>query len=375
VLHQPEIRDFGGASQDYLKLLVLFFIMVLLSAHAGFRGEINDLDAVAYFSWYRDLQSLGFLEFVDRFRYLGLFYDDGINQFEVGFTMLGFLSSILGFSSAQFIFICATFSIIVKILCFFRYFKNSLIFLICSVWYISYHYLLMEMNAVRIGLAIAIVLLGFSHLVRGNLKALIFIVIASLFHISSIILILLFVLNKITVTNKIIFLYILGASIIVSYFPVHELIYFIFGGFEKIQTYYIGLTSGELYSEINRFNIITLLNLAIFFVIFYLYRPLKSGPVEKLGFYSLFISLCCYFAFSSLPVIAGRLSDIFGFFSVFAIGGYLIKVRPLGISGSFILIISALQFYAIVFHSRLVNFFYFTDPSFLTIDLVSVAAP
>lgn len=366
------MRHQGKTRQGYLRIFALFALIFLLSIHSGFRGEVNDLDAAAYFGWYAELQQINFPQFFERIKYGGLFYDDGSNRFEVGFSLLGFLAVNLGLSSAQFLFSCAVFSIATKISCLFRYCRDPRALFACIAWYVSWQYLLMEMNAVRIGFALAVVLLGFEQLLLGRAKALIYIAAASLFHISAILLVIFVVINKFTVRRKNIFLYILGASIFVGYLPVHDLIYFIFGGFEKIETYYVGAVEGNLFSEINRFNALTLFRLVVFFVVWYIYRPLVESPVSKLGFYGLWISLCCYFSLASLPVLAGRLSELFGLFSVFAIGGFLMRVRPAIISLTFVLCVSVFQFYAIVFYSRLVNFFYFADLPSFSVDLVTI---
>lgn len=357
--------------QGYLRFFILFFVIFLLSIHSGLRGNINDLDAAAYFGWYEELQRLDFHQFLERFRYWGLFYDDGLNKFEAGFAMMGFMAINLGCSAAQFIFACATLSVIPKIFCFFRYFKNPLVFVCCILWYVCWQYLLMEMNAVRAGLALAVVVIGFKYFIHGNGKALYFIIIASLFHISAVCLSVLVILNKYPISRKSTFFYTLILSVLIGYFPVHFLINFFFGGFEKIAIYYTGATEGELFSEINRFNMLTLLRVVIFFVLLYLHRPISENPVSRFGFYGLWISLCFYFAFSSLPVLAGRLAELFGFFSVFSIGGFVKRVRPSVVSGAFVLMVCCLQFYAIVFYSKLVNFFYFVDVSWLAVDLVS----
>lgn len=368
-----DMRHQSKTHQGYLRIFALFFVITLLSIHSGFRGEVNDLDSVAYFGWYAELQRLYFQQFFERVNYFGFFYDDGLNSFEIGFSVLGFLAANLGLSAAQFLFSCAVFSIAAKISCLFRYFRDPLVLFSCIAWYLCWQYLLMEMNAVRIGVALAVVLLGFEHLLLGRSKALIYIAAASLFHISAILLVVFVIFSRFPILRKSVFLYILGASIFVGYLPIHELVYLLFGGFEKISTYYVGVIDGNLFSEINRFNALTLLRLVIFFVVLYNYRPFAEGPVSKLGFYGLWISLCCYFAFASLPVLAGRLSELFGFFSVFVIGRFIKGVRPAAISGAFILLVSALQFYAIVFYSRLVNVFYFIDSPLLSVDLFSVA--
>ena len=361
--------------QTSLKFLVLFMVAILLSIHSGLRGEFNDLDAVAYFGWYAELEQLDLASFFDRLTYRGLFYDDGLNRFETGFALLGFLSVSLGLSSTQFFFACATFSVFVKVSCFFKYFRNSIVLVSCIAWYVCWQYLLMEMNAVRIGLALSIVLLGFRHFAHGSTRALFFIMLASLFHVSAIVLTIFIALIKYPASRKSFYLYILGFSIFLGYMPTHELIYLVFGGFQKISTYYWGLTEGKLFNEINRFNVMTLLRLFLFGIFLYLYRPLQEPGVSRLGFYGLWLSLCCYFAFSSLPVLAGRLSELFGFFSVFAIGGFLKRVRPVVIFSFFVLLVSFLQFYAIVFHSRLVNFFYFINIPFLSVELIAHTPP
>ncbi|MDH1815221.1 EpsG family protein [Comamonas aquatica] len=359
-------------SREYWKIFILSLVVFLLAMHAGLRGDTNDLDAAAYFGWFKGMQQLDFSQFLERLRYGGLFYDDGLNKFEIGFAVVGFLFAVIGFSGGGFIFFCAVFSIFVKIFILFKYYKNPWVLFACLVWYICSSYLLMEMNAVRIGVALAVVLLGFDHLIRGRNRALVYVFFAAFFHVSAALLVILIWINKISFRRKNIYFYILLCAVFIGYLPVNYLINYFFGGFEKIATYYQGSVDGVLFSEINRFNVLTLGKIMFFLGILYVYQPAKENLVSRLGFHGLWISLCFYFAFASLPVLAGRISELFGFFSVFAIGGFLIRFRPIIIPYIIILCFSFAQFYAIVFYSRLLNFFYFIDIPFLSVDLVNL---
>jgi len=353
------------------KIFYYSLIILLLSIHAGLRGETNDLDAFAYYGWYNSISFLSFDGFIDHITDFGLYYNDGINKFETGFSLIGFLISYLGFTATQFIFICAFFSIIVKINLLFRNYQDFWILTLCVLWFLCWQYLLMEMNAVRIAIALSIALLGFKHIAEGSKKAITYILIAALFHISAALLIILLYTSKHPIKNKYNCALILFFSLVVGYMPLNNLVYFLFGGMEKIATYYTGALDGEIFSDFNRFNFLILYKLIIFFTLLNFYHIFKHDSIGRLGFHGLLISLSCNFAFASLPVLAGRLSELFGFFSVLAIGSFLKNKPKPYIYYFFFFLFCLLQFYAIVYYSRLVNFFYFLDIQFLNIELVA----
>lgn len=356
------------------RALIALVVVVLLTAHAGLRGDTNDRDAAAYYAWYAELQNLDWMQFLDRIQNWGVFYSDGINQFESGFAALGWLSASLGFTTAGFLIICAALSTAVKVAWIFRCFRNPFAVIIALIWFVCWQYLLMEMNAVRIGLALAVVLLGFRDIALGRTRALIFIVAAVFFHVTAILCIVILLFVRFPLQYRSIYLYLLAVAIAVGYLPMHELIFSQLGSIDKIRIYYEGVVSGNYLAELNRFNVLILVKISIFFVAFVVHDSQRYDPVWRIGFFGLWLSLFCYFFLSSIPVLAGRTLELYGLFSVFLIGGFLRCISPSLVVGLFLVGVSALQFFAIVYYSKVVNFFYFLDLPQLGIDVVHVVA-
>jgi hypothetical protein len=353
--------------RHHLSQLSSLMLGVFLIVHATFRGAHSDLDAHRYIEWYeslRDLSWRGFFEGASA----GIYFDSRTSfRFELGFASIAFICVKLGFSLEAFFFVCATASILPKVLAISRY---SLSPLSTLTWYVSWYYVLFEMNAIRVGIANAVLIMGLRHILSGNLLRFApFVVIGSLFHVSAIVgLLLILVVRLIKIDARFIALMLAG-SVILSFVPMAVVFEPLGRLNDKIRDYFVLLQQQKTYSTINVFNAITLLRMAILCALLYTLSHIRWSNIEQLGLWAMGISLALYFSLASFPVVAGRLSQLIGMFQIFVTPVLLRGFKPKFIPRFFFILLIVAQFYAVVFYSRLADFFYFTNITWLRFPL------
>ena len=364
------LRVVGGFvnRRHHLAQLACLMLGVLLIVHATFRGAYSDLDAFAYIDWYESLRDLDWRGFIDGAS-AGIYFDSyKPYRFEIGFALLSYICVKLGFSIEGFFFICSALSLTPKVLAISRY---SLTPLSTLAWYVSWYYVLFEMNAIRAGIATAVLIMGLRHILSGKILRFIpFIVVGSLFHVSALAGILLFIYQWIRMNSRLIIL-IVSASMILSFAQIVLVLDPLGELNTKIREYLLLLHQGKAYSTINVFNVITLAHMAILGALLLLYSKSyrKWSNIAQLGLWSMGLSLSIYFSLASFPVVAGRLSQLIGMFQIFLTATLLRGFTPKFIPRAVFLLLIISQFYAVVFYSRLADFFYFTNISWLRFSL------
>lgn len=368
------LKEFGGfvnvlsdaELRHHLAQLSCLMLGVLLIMHATFRGTYSDLDALVYNEWYESLRDIDWRGFVDGAS-TGIYFDShNLIRFEVGFASIAFICVKLGFGLETFFFVCAAASILPKVLAISRY---SLTPQSTLSWYVSWYYVLFEMNAIRVGIATAILIMGLRHILSGNLLRFIpFVLIGSLFHVSAIVGLLLIVVRWINIDARLIALMVVG-SVILSFVPIVAVLDPLSELNVKIRGYLLALQQHQAYSTINVFNAVTLGRMAILCALLYTLSHIRWSNVEQLGLWSMGLSLAIYFSLASFPVVAGRLSQLIGMFQIFVTPALLRGFTPKSIPRMVFILLVIAQFYAVVFYSRLADFFYFSDITWLRFPL------
>lgn len=189
--------------------------------------------------------------------------------------------------------------------------------LLSYITYILLYFILHEMTQIRVGIASAIFLLAIPDIENRNLKNyLIKTILASLFHYSAIImLIVYFVQPKILNRHIYAVLPIVGVILATLSSYTLPLVTYLIDLLPEAIGYklnlYIILLENDVQSEIKIFNPYYLSLLAIYFILIYKYKLIKSDYnivlIKILG-----LSLFLYFALSIVPVFAFRLSEFFG---------------------------------------------------------------
>ena len=358
-------------------------IGLLLVVHAGLRGVSADLDAFAYSDWYVAVARMDWPQFAAGASH-GLYFD-GVDpwRFEVGFALLAYLCTRAGLGVEGFFIACAALSLAPKILAFVRYSPSPVAAL---MWYASSYYLLLEMNAVRAGLAVAILMLGMRHLVVPRLAGFLpYVTIACLFHVSAIVALLLYAASLLRPRERLLALVVGIASLLpavqlfasldaigprILELPREGLLAPLSVISPKIEEYLELLREGVAHATINPFNVITLARLCLLAALLYALPRIVWTAVERVGLYALALSLALYFAFTSFPVVAGRISEVVAVFQVFVVSALFRSYTPSAIPRAAFAVLVAAQFWAVTFYSRLVDVFYFTSTDWLRVQLI-----
>lgn len=258
-------------------------------------------------------------------------YVQAYNWIRMGFTVLIeptfiLISKVSPTESIMF-FIYALLGVSLKFIAIRRI--TELWFLSLSI-YLSYFFILHEMTQIRVGIASGILLLSIKPLYERQFKAFLFyVIIAMLFHASAIIMLLLWFFTD---KPQILFL---RLAIPIAYF-----VYFLKIDFfrlipiplfqSKIDAYIALQEIGnEMASKINVFNILSLFKIGIFYILL-----LRSSVLQEMNKYALLLlkiqalSIAALPFFSQMPVIAFRISELFGVVEIINIPMLIYLFKP-----------------------------------------------
>lgn len=363
--HRPLVGEYGHRLAQ-LACLALGAILVM---HATLRGVDADLDAFAYREWYESFGRVDWREFL-RSASGGIYFDGQLPyRFEIGFALLAFASTGAGFGPEGFFFLCAAASLLPKIFVIARHSSTPFATLL---WYTSWYYVLLEMNAMRAGIAAAILVLGVRHILSGSLLRFApFVVVACTFHVSAISALLLIACRWVRLDVRLATLMV-ALAVPLSFVPIVSVLEPLSAFSSKLQEYLALLRQGQVFTAINVFNVLTLSRLVLLGALLFAISRVKTSALERLGVWSLALSLAIYFAFATFPVVAGRLSEFVGIFQIFVAPVLLRGFSPtwlvrVGV-GAFLFA----QFWAVTFYSRLADVFYFIDIEWLRVGLAVV---
>jgi hypothetical protein len=325
-------------------LLIFISIGFILFVIAGFRSSNVDRDYLPYVDYFQSIKDFGFyfhnsyLTYAEPFYYfIPLFFKTLSNGYFIELTFL--LFALVG--------VC---------------FKLRGIYLLTSYWalslliYYSNFFLLHEMTQIRIGVATGLFLIAIKHYVKkNNIKSFIAILIAIMFHYSSILMLVLFLLKRDTIklTNYFI---VIGISIICYLLHVNLIVLISkIASIPKILVY-IDLMSKGYHSEINVFNVMLLFNLMITLLLSYKINMILEINKNAIILLKLnLISIILFIALYSFPVAAFRLSEIFGVVQIvlFTYLFYIFKEK--WFSYFIIVIYSLLFFYMNIYRNNILS--------------------
>ncbi|WP_455816281.1 EpsG family protein [Pseudomonas cerasi] len=238
--------------------------------------------------------------------------------------------------------------------------KHSICPLISLLVYFSNYYFLHEMTQIRVGVSVALALLGITNWLAGNKKIFFIIISLSLlFHYSALIFFIIPLVSKRRVhknemliyTLIIVFLYFLyivnfGFARIFSYIPISYVQ-------EKFSIYYEKTRMGEV-DAVNAFSVMQLIRLTVIYLV-YAFRP-KECDEDK--FFNIMLRLyiysaICWVMFFDIPVFAVRLSEILGIAEIFIIPYIVYVSRNKCIGLIMISLITAMLFFVNIYYSKL----------------------
>jgi hypothetical protein len=335
--------------------LWIWALSAVLCLHAAWRGTRSDFDAEGYSIWFDRIRGISTADFLGLLANSGLYFDsDLLFSFETGFAIFTFVLTRFSSSLEFFFFSCAALGLSLKAIAIIKFCKKPLP---AFLWYVSWSYLLLEMTTIRAGIAAGILLLGYGYLRDRRIAAFLLIVaVASAFHASAAAAVL---LPLALLVNRPRWMFIaLAGCVGLSFLSIVPVIELLSEYNEKLSEYYRLYVDLGLYEVINRFNVVVLLRIGLLFiavgVLISEARPRREWMLDAALFC---FPIGIYYAFSSFPVIGGRLYELLGVFQIFLISTVFTSrsLIPKLLAAS----IMAIQFSVLVFHVRFVDFFYF----------------
>ena len=229
--------------------------------------------------------------------------------FEPAFMLLSWIGKSLGANAGQYLWIVASIGVLLKLLGIYR---SSNFFGLAILVYLSKYFLLHEMTQMRAGIATAIFLcsLPFLHR-REGWRYVLCIVLACAFHQSAILYILLYPVCKVT-KRKILplFLLIAGGVLFALLNASGMLIGLAAGYVPKIESYLELLAAGE-HAEIHLFNAEIIVKIVVWLILLSRYERLSDRYFLFDTIFKIWtLSIVFYFALSSVPVFAFRVSEL-----------------------------------------------------------------
>lgn len=228
---------------------------------------------------------------------------------------------------------------------------SKLVFLSVLI-YISYFFILHELTQIRAGVASGMLLLCIKPLYERNLRLfLLYAFIATLFHVSAIIIFLFWFLDPFRLNRKLYALLVPIAYIV--YFLNVNLVYIIPIPYikEKIDIYQALIED----QNINVFNWVYLVRCLILYYFLYFFSKLEQCNKYAILLIKLFaISLCSFTLFASMPVLGFRISELIGIVEVILLPFIYYTISPRKISKVLILIIVFVFSYVQIFHGSLI---------------------
>lgn len=228
------------------------------------------------------------------------------------------------------------------------------------LFYFSHYFILMEMTQIRIGFASALFFIALTQYLKGNrLGFIMWVLLACCFHYSALLYFIVLLFNYKNL-NRPLYLGVLFLSIVLGIlkFPLFDFLNTVnpelIAG--KLKSYdYVLSRSVDL--KINTFNVVYIINvLAIFYLVFIVPR----AKLEKDGNLCFFIkcnALSVFFlsVLSGVPIIAFRMSELFGVTSFLMFAGLVNYLPFKKLNVVFLIGVAAIFFYINFFHVGLLK--------------------
>lgn len=347
-------------SRRFFWLLALGFLLVV---HLALRGANADRDAHAYLDWYRRLADVPFDEVQARWSWYPAVVAPYV--YEWAFTLLGWVLRAQEASAAMFFGVVAAISIGLKVGPLRRHCPTPVLALL---WYVSSSYLLLEMNAMRAGIAAGFLLLAVGAMLeRKHWLFLLLVALSVSFHVSAAIGLLFPLIRSERLSPRVMAL-LLAASIPLGYMNAATWLHHVGDVIPKVQEYLDLLAYEGKYEDINRFNTLSVVRVAISGVLLWNFRKLSGNPATAFGIRSFVVAQATYFAFASVPVVGSRVSQLMAVLEVLAVPAITL-LRPRLFWLATFLSICALQLYILSVHFQLADFFYFVgEPRVTDVD-------
>lgn len=240
-------------------------------------------------------------------------------------------------------------------------FRLSPYVLLSLLLWFAHYFLIQDFTQIRVAVSVGIWFVALVSLCEGKrMKYFLYVLLATAFHYSAVAFLLpLFFSNKpLTLRGRVI----LGGIIVfvyALYFAHIDLIVSLPIPYmqNKLDDYERMRDMGIMGDEINVFNVVFLARIALFFYFLIKYpRLVKNYPNVTMLLKVYCCSLATYVGLSTLPIVAGRISELYGVVEIILFPMLLCTIRPLAF-GRLMLVIFALGLLSLnLWYNELINF-------------------
>ena len=268
---------------------ILAFLLCVLALFAGLRT--NNPDWSSYNDGFKDLllntgEGFADIGFNIICRFILLLFSDTI----AAFLLVAILATSLNLSSFK---------------------KYSPLFLVCVLYYFGHLYVLKEMIQIRAGLASAICVFGVRYLAEEKyMKSFLIILLAISIHLSSIVWLLVFVLQKIKPTHALLQKVVFISLLIGFFYPLGQLVKTFVGIDDRLSAYIAYGDSGYAASLGIFSNLATVKTLVILALILYFQKHFERYKYFQTLLYAYVLGTCWLLLFNDFAIIGARMSNI-----------------------------------------------------------------
>lgn len=344
----------------YLIGFVMVFLSALISVDRNFSSNLKDV--IFYFLLLPLLIFCALRGNIDRDHqnYINIYYYivNNVNYLiEPSFYFLSYISKWLSDGPILLFVMYALLAVPLKL---YTLKKYSILPIISIFVYFCNYYFLHEMTQVRVGVSVALAVIGITFWIKKE-KSLFcfFIFLAFLFHYSALVFLVVPFLPSRRVTRKELLVYFLilcisyilyfsnfGLARIFSYIPI---------GFvqEKFTAYQLKAEMGDV-SAVNVFNVMQILKiLVVFLVYFFVPKSYHNNDFFNVMFRFYIFSCVSLVALFDIPAFSIRMSELFGFSEVFILPYLMYVSRKKLVGLTLITAACSVIFYINIYHNQL----------------------
>lgn len=331
------------AFRHRLRSIIMPTLLFILAFFAASRGPDVDFDYSAYVKYFTILMG----DNVDYFKI------DRLIFYEPSFYFIPLISRWLVGSGYVMMSFCifALLGSWLKL----KAFQLSNSFFLSVLLYVSNYYLLHEMTQIRAGVASGILLISLVHIRNRHLgRFFLTILAACFFHYSSIIFFPFYFLSGERIRPAFWLLGILISYVVaIFHFDILTLLH-ITSLSPKLQLYASAANDQVFKYTINIFNYGFIINIIISLLMIWKRKILtEQNPYFPILLKINIISICCFLLLSSLPVFAGRVSELFAIVQMILYPSLIYIFRQRFVGYIIVIFLSLLSFWNYFYHSKL----------------------
>jgi len=259
-------------------------------------------------------------------------YDDKMTMIsaEFSFRLIAEMLNHISSDVSILFFVYASISIAIK---FYAIKENTELVFLSLFVFLSHYYILHDMIEIRAGVAAALFLLALKPLCDGNKrKAILLLCCGTFFHYSLLVVFPLLFFSNATLSKT-------WKIVLASVVPLGYVAYFLhFDLLLSLPIPYIG-TKLEIYQDIKELggfdeiyvfkNPLLLITIMVYYMLLYFYDTVyKYKPQLPILLKTMGLSLASFFFFSSLPILSGRLYELYGVVNIFTFTYLYYIIKP-----------------------------------------------